>query len=45
MAFRVEASPRLNHLSAFAKYPLVSPILSFVCRKRAGIVWLAERDQ
>jgi hypothetical protein len=43
MAFRLEASPSFNRFAGLAKNPLVSAALSFVCRKRAGIVWLAHK--
>ncbi len=44
MVFRVEASPRLSHLSGSAKNPFVLAVLSFICRKRDGIVWLAQKN-
>jgi hypothetical protein len=43
MAFRLGASPSLSRFAGWAKNPLVSPVLSFVCRKRAGIAWLATQ--
>ncbi len=43
MGFRLGASPSLSRFAGGAKNPLVSAILSFVCRKRAGIVWLATK--
>jgi SAM-dependent methyltransferase len=43
MAFRLEKSPSLGRFATMAKNPPVSHLLSFVCRKRAGIVWLTPR--
>ena len=43
MMYRLEASPSLSRFARWAKDPLIGRILSFICRKRAGIVWLASR--
>jgi SAM-dependent methyltransferase len=40
IAFRREESPSLSRFAALGRNPLISRLLSFVCRKRAGIVWL-----
>jgi hypothetical protein len=42
MPFRLE-SAGLSGLSQLARAPLAAEFLSFVCRKRAGIVWVARK--
>jgi SAM-dependent methyltransferase len=43
MVFRLEQSPLLSRFASWGKNLPVSSALSFVCRKRAGIVWLTPK--
>ena len=44
MAFRLEHSG-LRRLASLAGYPITARALSFVCRKRAGLVWLTPQTR
>jgi SAM-dependent methyltransferase len=43
MQFRFQESPPLRGLASLAQLPLTSDALAFVCRKRAGIVWMTTK--